>query len=242
MSDADFGPVKALWLAFMLLHEGNAQHKRGFRLQSVPPSHSVLHAIEELSEVARELTMGADREKVVQETGDALACLIHFLVAQGLGPAEVGLSALAKLDRDFPEGGEAARGDAERDMSPPYRPENSHAEHELEVGAGHGCAICLRIQLRAAEMGESAELRDAREAMIDVARRARRALGGLIRAESSPAEWDTDDGSLLDPLPDEGPVWEGRPGEHPLARMLRDRLAAYDRALRGDSDNPVNRP
>lgn len=102
VSDSDWGPVNALWLAFIHLHESNARHKRGFTLQGVPPVHSLLHAVGELTEAAQEVTAGGDRDQVVSELGDALGCLIHFLVAQGIGPAEVALSALSKLDRDFP--------------------------------------------------------------------------------------------------------------------------------------------
>lgn len=45
----------------------------------------------------------------------------------------------------------------ERERASRYVPEAGHAEHTVDVGAAHGCAICLRIELRMAE-ARAAEL------------------------------------------------------------------------------------
>jgi NTP pyrophosphatase (non-canonical NTP hydrolase) len=84
------------------LHEANAQHKRGWRLQDRSPLDAMLHAIKECAEVAREEVVG-DRAKAAQELGDVFGCLVHYAGMAHLDLKAVFQAWLQKIPQDFPD-------------------------------------------------------------------------------------------------------------------------------------------
>lgn len=81
------------------LHEANARHKRGFRLQESLPTGMLLHAISEIVEVSEAET----REHTEQELGDVLAILVHYTLVMHLDLKDVCRRWLAKIPEDFPD-------------------------------------------------------------------------------------------------------------------------------------------
>ena len=79
------------------LLERNAEHKRGFRIKDRPVEHTLLHLIEEMTEVGRATTL----EDATQEFGDVLGLLFCYAGKVGIDVDEAAKSALEKLQEDF---------------------------------------------------------------------------------------------------------------------------------------------
>ena len=80
----------------------------------------------------------------------------------------------------------------------------------------------VRKELDAAIESES----KTREGFRDILQRAHRVLRDVVKVEMSPAAW----GHAGDEpyVPDAGPEWSGKPGEHPLLPMIQDTLDVLD--------------
>lgn len=96
LTDGDW--FERLCSAVARLHEVNAEHKTGFRLQEVSTVSMLLRAIREIVEVSQAETP----EHAAQELGDTFAILIHYALVRGLAPKDILRLWVEKIPQDFP--------------------------------------------------------------------------------------------------------------------------------------------
>lgn len=77
----------------------NAKHKRGFRIGDRNPQDTLLHCIEELTEVG----LAKTNEDRTQEMGDFLGLLFCYADKVGIDMDAAARSAMVKLKLDFPD-------------------------------------------------------------------------------------------------------------------------------------------
>jgi len=84
-----------------LLYEHNAYHvKRGFRINESSPLIASNHLLEEAVELQAEV-IEADREAIIEESGDLLALFCHLIKQTDITLEEVVDSAVNKLNKAY---------------------------------------------------------------------------------------------------------------------------------------------
>lgn len=94
--------MKAAWDEVKRLHDTNATHRSGYRLQELDGESILIHASNELDELVEAHYDNAP--EAIDELGDLLGAAIHYAVLRGWTQDQVEKAILRKLALRFTEG------------------------------------------------------------------------------------------------------------------------------------------